>query len=246
MRYVPLVVAQGARVVLIVQPTLKRLVDASLGNTAEVIADGDVIPPFDLHLPLLSLPLACGTTAIDRIPADAPYVTADAAAAARWRERIGETGDRRIGLVWAGNAQHKNDRNRSIALDRLAPLFDTPATRWFSLQVGERANDLTRLAAGTITDLADGLTDFTETAAAIENLDLVIAADTAVAHLAGALGKPVWIMVPFVPDWRWLLGRADNPWYPSARLFRQPARRDWDSVAADVRRALDALPAITR
>ena len=250
MRYVPLVAAQSARVVLMVQPSLKRLVEASLGDTmsdaVRVIADGDVIPPFDLHAPLLSLPLACGTTAIERIPMDIPYLTVDAAAAARWRERIGETTDRRVGLVWAGNPQHKNDRNRSIALARLAPLFDTPATRWFSLQVGERADDLARLPAGTISDLADGLTDFTETAAVIANLDLVIAADTAVAHLAGALGKPVWIMVPLVPDWRWLLGRDDTPWYPTARLFRQPARRDWDSVARAIRAALEALPSIKR
>jgi predicted O-linked N-acetylglucosamine transferase (SPINDLY family)/ADP-heptose:LPS heptosyltransferase len=239
-RYAPLVAAQGARVVLMVQPPLKRLIAASFGDKVTVIADGEMIPPFDLHSPFLSLPLACGTT-IERIPADVPYLAVDAAAAARWRERIGTEGGRRIGLVWAGNPQHKNDRNRSVALEQLAPLFDAPATRWFSLQVGERSGDLGRLAPGTVVDLADGLTDFAETAAAIAGLDLVITADTAAVHLAGALGKPVWVMVPFVPDWRWLLGRDDSPWYPTARLFRQPARRDWDSVARTMRRALDEV-----
>ena len=256
MRYAPMAAVLGLRVVLQVQPQLRRFVDASFGDKMQVIADGDLVPPFDIHAPLLSLPLAFATK-LERIPADVPYAKVEPAAAARWRERIGPATARRIGLVWAGSPQHKNDRNRSIAIERLAPLLDTPGTRWFSLQVGERAGDIARLRAdlesdlavehrdGTVTDLSDGLTDFAETAAAIANLDLVIVADTAVAHLAGALGKPVWVMVPFVPDWRWLLERNDSPWYPSARLFRQPARGDWDSVVSDIRRALDALPPIS-
>jgi len=238
LRYVPLVVKRGARVILEVQPPLRRLVAASLGDKVQVVADGDGLPSFDLHCPLLSLPLAF-ETATESIPADIPYLAVDPAAVARWRERIGTAAGRKIGLVWAGNPQHKNDRNRSIAPERLAPLLEAPATRWFSLQVGERAADVARLPAGTITDLAPGLTDFAETAAAISALDLVISADTATAHLAGALGKLVWIMVPFVPDWRWLLGRDDSPWYPTARLFRQPARGDWDRVAQSIRRALE-------
>jgi tetratricopeptide (TPR) repeat protein len=239
MRYVPLVATRCGKVVLQVPAPLLHLAKASLGDRARVLVDGDVLPAFDLHSPLLSLPLAFGTT-LETIPADVPYATVDPAAAARWRERLGDTEGLKVGLVWAGNPQHKNDRNRSIALERLAPLFGAPGVRWFSLQVGERKADLAGLPAGTLTDLSDELSDFAETAAAIAGLDLLIAADTAAAHLAGALAKPVWVLVPFVPDWRWLLGREDSPYYPTARLFRQPARGDWDSVALRVRRALEA------
>jgi tetratricopeptide (TPR) repeat protein len=237
-RYVPLVAGRGGRVVLQVPAPLLGLVEASLGDRVQVLADGDVLPPFDLHCPLLSLPLAFATT-LETIPAEVPYIAVDPAAAARWRERLGKAAGLKVGLVWAGNPRHRNDRNRSIALDRLAPLFGTAGIRWFSLQVGERKADLAHLSAGAITDLSDGLTDFAETAAAIEALDLVIAVDTAAAHLAGALAKPVWVLVPLVPDWRWLIGREDSPYYPTVRLFRQPARGDWDSVVLRVRRALE-------
>jgi len=236
-RYAPLVAAHGARVLVQVQRPLARLVRGSLDGGIEVLAEGDLLPPFDLHAPLLSLPLAFATT-LENVPARVPYLKTDAAAAARWRSRIGPAPGLKIGLVWAGNAQHKNDRNRSIALERLLPLIDEIKARWFSLQVGERAGDLARIASGKINNLADRFTDFGETAAAIDNLDLVISVDTAVAHLAGALGKPVWVLLPAVPDWRWLLGRADSPWYPTARLFRQPARGDWDSVMQALRTAL--------
>jgi hypothetical protein len=236
MRYAPLVAAGGARVLLQVQRPLQRLVRGSVDRAIEVLGEGDVLPPFDLHSPLLSLPLACATS-LDAIPATVPYVAVDPAIAARWRERIGPDGGPRVGLVWAGNPQHKNDRNRSIALERLLPLIGAVEARWFSLQVGERAGDLARLAPDRVTSLADQLTDFAETAGAIDNLDLVITVDTAVAHLAGALGKPVWILLPAVPDWRWLLERGDSPWYPTARLFRQPARGDWDSVVAALHEA---------
>jgi len=241
-RYAPLVAARGARVLLQVQRPLLRLVAASLGDGIEVFAEGDLIPPFELHSPLLSLPLAFATT-LDAIPGGIPYLKVDPAAAARWRNRIGGTAGLKVGLVWAGNPQHKNDRNRSIALARLGSLLDAPGVRWFSLQVGERVADLARAPAGKIANLADRLANFAETAAAIAGLDLVIAADTAVAHLAGALGKPVWILLPFVPDWRWLIDRDDSPWYPTARLFRQPVRGDWESVAQRVRAALDELAA---
>jgi tetratricopeptide (TPR) repeat protein len=240
MRYVPLVATRGGRVLLQVPGPLFALAKAAFGDRVQVLADGDVLPAFDLHSPLLSLPLAFGTT-LETIPAQVPYATADAATAARWRTRLGDAKGLKVGLVWAGNPQHKNDRNRSIALDRLAPLFGAAGVRWFSLQVGERKADLARPPAGTIADLSDGLTDFAETAAAIANLDLLIAADTAAAHVAGALAKPVWVLLPFVPDWRWLIGRDDTPYYPTARLFRQPARDDWESVALRVRGALDEL-----
>src|SRR5262249_7122175 len=143
-RYAPLVAAQRARVLVQVQRPLARLVRGSLDGGIEVLAEGDLLPPFDLHSPLLSLPLACAT-ALESIPARIPYLKADAAAAARWRARIGPLPGLKIGLVWAGNAQHKNDRNRSIALERLLPLVDAVKARWFSLQVGERAGDLARV-----------------------------------------------------------------------------------------------------
>jgi Flp pilus assembly protein TadD len=234
MRYVPLVAARGARVVLRVQRAVFRLA-AAFAGVAQVIRDDDVPPPFDLHCPLLSLPLAFGTT-LDTVPAAVPYVEADTGAAARWRERLGS--GLKVGLVWAGSPQHKNDRNRSVAFEHLAALFAVPGVRWFSLQVGERRADLAQAAPGAIADIADGLTDFADTAAAIAGLDLVISVDTAVAHLAGALAKPVWLMLPFVPDWRWLIGREDNPWYPTLRTFRPPRRGDWEAVVGKVAEAL--------
>jgi tetratricopeptide (TPR) repeat protein len=237
MRYAPSVAQRGGRVVLQVQRPLQRLAAAALADSAQVIADGDAPPAFDLHCPLLSLPLAFAT-ALESVPAAVPYLPVVPAAAARWRERLGADGFK-VGLAWAGNPQHKNDRHRSIGLESLSPLLGISGVRWFSLQVGERAADLARLPVGAITDLSDGLDDFAETAAAVAGLDLVISVDTAVAHLAGALGKAVWVLLPSVPDWRWLIGRDDSPWYPTARIFRQPARGDWESVALSLRQALE-------
>ncbi|SEC96814.1 Predicted O-linked N-acetylglucosamine transferase, SPINDLY family [Rhizobiales bacterium GAS191] len=245
MRYVPLVAARGGRVVLQVPAPLFRLAAAALAGQAQVMSDSDVPPSFDLHSPLLSLPLAFSTT-LETIPAATPYVAADPSIAARWRERLGQTAKLKVGLVWAGNPRHKNDRNRSIGLERLAPLFGVAGVQWYSLQVGERAAELSRLPVGTITDLSADLGDFAETAGAITNLDLVIAVDTAIAHLAGALARPIWTLLPFSPDWRWLLQREDSPWYPSMRLFRQPARRDWDAVIARLADALGDLLAARR
>ncbi|HEV2334701.1 MAG TPA: tetratricopeptide repeat protein, partial [Stellaceae bacterium] len=236
MRYAPLVAARGARVVLEVPAALVRLA-ASLPGVAQVVPAGAALPPFDFHCHLLSLPERFATD-LATIPAKTPYLTPRADAFARWQQRIGGGPALKVGLVWAGNPKHLNQRGRSLALERLAPLFELPDIRWFSLQVGEYAGDVARLPAGTIVDLSDGLADFAETAAAIANLDLVVAVDTAVVHLAGALGRPVWAMLAFAPDWRWLLGREDSPWYPSVRLFRQPRAGDWDSVIARVRDSL--------
>jgi len=234
-RYVPYVVERGARVIVQVHPSLVRLLSAAYSDRAQVISEAQPPPDFDVHVPLLSLPLAFATT-LETIPAAVPYLAADSALAARWRERLGQERAFKVGVVWAGNPQHTNDYRRSMGLDCLLPLFDaTPSVRWFSLQVGERSTDLTKLPAGTITSLTDKLTDFSETAAAIAGLDLIITVDTAAAHLAGALGKPVWLMLPFVPDWRWLLDRDDSPWYPTARLFRQAAPGNWTSVVDRVK-----------
>ncbi len=233
MRYAPLVAARGARVVLEVQPGLARLA-ATLKGPAQVVAAGEALPPFDFHCPLLSLPERFGTD-LASIPVNLPYFALEAKAVARWHREIGDQPALKVGLVWAGNANHQNQSQRSLDLERLVPLLELPGISWFSLQVGERAGDLARLPTGAIVDLSRGLTDFAETAAAIADLDLVIAIDTSVVHLAGALGRPVWAMLAFAPDWRWLLGREDSPWYPSVRLFRQPRPGDWDSVIARVR-----------
>src|SRR5262249_44770431 len=214
LRYLPLVATRGGRVILEFQKPLVRLAPPAANVT--VVARGDPLPPFDLHCPLLSLPLAFSTT-LRNIPASVPYLAAAPDRVGHWRARIGGAPGLKIGIAWAGSPIHRNDRQRSIPIEKLNPLFDLAGARFFPLQVGARAADLT---AVPVTDLSGELTDFGETAAAVANLDLVISADTAIVHLAGALNKPVWTLLPFAPDWRWLLARSDSPWYPSMRLFR--------------------------
>ncbi len=232
----PLVAARGARVVLELQPHLVRLA-AGFQGAMEVVPAGSPLPPIDFHCPLLSLPERFATD-LATIPAEIPYLVPEAKAILRWRRRLPAGPGLKIGVVWAGNPAHQDDRNRSIALERLIPLFTVPGLRWFSLQVGEHVGDIAGLPGGTITDLSGELTDLAETAAAIANLDLVVAVDTSVVHLAGALGRPVCALLPFAPDWRWMLGRDDSPWYPSLRLFRQKAPDAWEAVVVRVRQAL--------
>jgi tetratricopeptide (TPR) repeat protein len=235
-RYAALVAGRGARVILEVQPPLKSLL-ARLAGPAQVLAQGDTLPPFDFHCPLMSLPLAFHTT-LETIPAAAPYLTADPVRADAWRARLGSAPALRVGLAWSGRPTHRNDTNRSIPLVELAPLLESGAS-FVSLQKELRACDQETLAAfPALRHYGDLLQDYADTAALIDCLDLVITVDTSVAHLAGALGKPVWILLPFDPDWRWLLGREDSPWYPTARLFRQARLRDWGSVILRVRDAL--------
>jgi hypothetical protein len=232
-RYVPLLAARGATVLLEVQPRLHTLMN-SLPGAKAVYARGEVLPDFDVHCPLLSLPLAFSTTLND-IPASVPYLQAPADKVAHWRERLGSSHAPRIGVVWSGGPYHKTDHLRSIPLEQFKAVLD-PNIRFFSLQKEVKEPDAVILAATPeITPLGEQIADFADTAAIIANLDLVISVDTAVAHLAGALGKPTWILLPFAPDWRWLLGRDDSPWYPSARLFRQTTPGDWDSVLQRVR-----------
>jgi len=229
-RYVPLVRARGAKVVLAVHRELKALLS---GMADEVLAEDETLPPFDLRCPLLSLPLAFRTT-LATIPAAIPYLRVEAARAAHWTARLPNSGSPRVGLVWSGNPAHKNDQHRSILFARLAPLLALADIQYVSLQKDLRPADAEPLRSSSVIDLAGELDDFADTAAAMVNLDLVISVDTAVAHLAGAIGKPVWILLPFSPDWRWLLDRRDSPWYPTARLFRQPHIGDWTSVIAEV------------
>jgi tetratricopeptide (TPR) repeat protein len=224
-RYAPMVAARGARVIVECQPELKTLFQ-SLKGVAQVFAAGEPLPRFDAYRPLMSLPMLFGTT-LATIPADVPYLSADAERVARFREEIGSDG-LRVGLVWAGAAGYQNDRNRSLSLEDLAPLAATGGARFFSLQKGAAAKQASSPPQHMrLTDLSPELNDFADTAAAIANLDLVVCVDTAVAHLAGALAKPVWTLVAFSPDWRWLIDRVDTPWYPTMKLFRQPSIGEW-------------------
>jgi len=236
-RYAPLLVQQGARVILGVQPPLKALF-MGMGEGIETIGSGEPIPDFDLHCPLMSLPLAFRTE-VATIPADIPYLTVPTEHVAQWRERLPAAQGLRVGLVWSGNITHRDDHNRSIALACLAPLFDTPNVQVISLQKELREADAELLDnEPRLVDLGRTFGGFDDTAAAVAAMDLVISVDTSVAHLAGALGKPVWVLLPLCPDWRWLTEREDSPWYPTARLFRQPAIGDWESVVAKLREVL--------
>ena len=237
-RYAPMLAARGAHVVLEApRPLLPVL--RSLEGVETLVAAGDPLPRFDLHCPLMSLPLALGTR-LETIPAESPYLVAPAERVARWSAELGPPAAPRVGLVWFGKPTHLNDRNRSIPLARFLGALPG-GLELFSLQDRARPEDAAALAARPDICRFDGrLGDFGDTAALASLMDMVIAVDTSVAHLAAALGRPTWILLPFSPDWRWLLGRDDSPWYPSVRLFRQPARGDWDAALAEVRTALDA------
>ena len=200
---------------------------------------GQARPPADCHAPLLSLPRLFGTDWAS-IPASIPYLSADAGRREHWRQQLAGSGGLRVGLVWQGNPNFGGDRQRSARLAQMAPLSRVPGVRLYSLQKGPSVEQLQAEAGQAVTDLgADGWPDFAETAAVVVNLDLVIAVDTAVAHLAGALGVPVWLALPQASDWRWLVGREDSPWYPSMRLFRQRRRGDWNEVFLRMARALE-------
>jgi tetratricopeptide (TPR) repeat protein len=226
-RYAPLLAGRGANVICEVQPELQPLLSQLAGVT--VIAAGAALPPFDLHCPLLSLPLAFGTMP-ETIPAAVPYLAASAERLSYWRDRLSGQG-RRAGFVWSGSASHNNDGNRSIALARLAPLFEKPPLQCFSLQRELRdADNGTLQGLPHLVHLGGDLHDFADTAAVISLLDVVVTVDTAVAHLAGARGKPVIVLLPHAADFRWMRHRADTPWYPTAKLLRQPSLGNWDSV----------------
>jgi tetratricopeptide (TPR) repeat protein len=239
-RYGPLARERGLRVIMEVEPPLVRLL-RGLPGVDLVVGRGEPVPPFDLHCPLLSMPLALGTT-MTTIPNGDAYLHADAAQAAVFRTRLAAIASQgaRIGLVWAGSTRLHSpalaavDRRRSLAPDRLAPLIALSGFHFVSLQKGGPAAP----ANFPMTDFMGEMGDFADTAALIANLDLVISVDTAVAHLAAALGKPVWLLERFDSCWRWLNGRRDSPWYPTVRLYRQPRPGDWDSVLTDVTRDL--------
>ncbi len=239
LRFVPAVVALGGRIVVQVQRPLAHLTK-SLANVT-VVSRGDPLPPFDLHLPLMSLPRLLGTT-LATIPADVPYLGVEPAKHTAWRRRLADDSAVTVGVVWAGNPDHKADRHRSLAAAALLPQLVMPGVRLYSLQKEPRQADRPVLTAlgDAIADLATDLHDFADTAAAVTALDLVIAVDTSVAHLAGALGRPTWMLLPHALDWRWLRRREDSPWYPTARLFRQDEAGKWEApigrVAAELSR----------
>jgi tetratricopeptide (TPR) repeat protein len=235
-RYAPLVAAAGGRVILEVPASLERLLVSVEGIEAVVQPDGPR-PEFDLQCPLLSLPGIFGTT-VETIPDRVPYLAPSEEARRAWERRLASVAGLRVGLVWAGSQHHGKDRTRSMPLGTLLGFL--PAGQELSLhafQVGPRRADLAG-APLPVLDLAPELTDFNETAAALLQMDLLLTIDTSVAHLGGALGVETWLCLPSVADWRWLSGRADSPWYPGMRLFRQPAPGDWASVVERVRREL--------
>ena len=238
-RYAGMVKARGARVLLEVQSSLKSLL-VGLTGIDGILSYGEALPDFDYHYPLLNLPLVFNTE-LETIPARHSYINAPVDKVVYWKSRLKKLTPPRIGLVWSGNPNHKNDHNRSIPLKLIINQLGDRHT-FITLQTEVRPDDREALeSAGHIHFYGQELKDFSDTAAIIENLDLVISVDTSTVHLAGALGKPVWVLLPFVPDWRWLLDRDDSPWYPTARLFRQTDRRDWDTVLAQVRSELEKL-----
>lgn len=232
-RYAPLLAERGAKVIAETKPELAALLRRSM-PAIEVIEAGQPLPPFNFHVPMLSLPLAFGTT-LQTIPHNVPYLSADDGAISAWRQKLAHLLGLKVGLAWAGRPTHRNDRNRSVRLDRLAPLAQIPGVSFVSLQLGEASQQIKSFPAEmNLFDASPGMTDFDFTAGLVSALDLVIAVDTAIVHLCGALGRPVWALIQYDPDFRWMLGREDTPWYPTVRLFRQPKFGDWDAVARRV------------
>jgi tetratricopeptide (TPR) repeat protein len=235
-RYVPLLAERGARVVLRLPPALLEIM-RSLEGAAHIVPDSEPPPPHDCYCPVMSLPLAFATT-LATIPASIPYLRADPARVARWERRLGAKARPRVGLVWAGRHRPPINYARDLPLAALQPLMDLGA-EFISLQHEMASADSITLASmPAILRHGESLTDFADTAALLANLDLLISVDTAVVHLAGALGKPVWVMNRYAPCWRWLRGRDDSPWYPTVRLFKQATFGNWAGVVEQVRQAL--------
>jgi Tfp pilus assembly protein PilF len=233
-RFLPMVAERGARIVFDAPPELFRMF-AGFPGIAELRKVGAPLPQTDFHLPLMSLANRLGIS-LANLPAKVPYFAAPASGPVLPRP----PGTRfTVGLVWAGRARHANDQNRSLSLEEMLGLTDLPGVQFYSLQKGERASEIAALSARPLVrDLSTAIGDFLDTARLVMQLDLVVTVDTAVAHLAGALGRPAFVLIPFTPDWRWMAKREDTPWYPTLKLFRQPAPRDWKSVIARVRDAI--------
>lgn len=239
-RYASKLQAAGAAVILECPPIVRQILERTAGIDQFVIF-GQQPPACDFYCPLLSIPGLCRTD-LDTIPGQVPYIFTDPALIQEWQQRMAQLAGLKIGIVWQGSPEHKEDRNRSIALARFAPLAAVPGVTLITLQKGFGVEQIAQLnGLFPITDfkgVAEETDGFLRTAAIIANLDLVISVDTAVAHLAGAMGRPVWMLLPTSPDWRWLLNREDSPWYPTMRMFRQTQRGNWDEVFTRVAEAL--------
>jgi tetratricopeptide (TPR) repeat protein len=242
LRFVPRLAEQGAKVLLALPTPLMELA-AGLEGVHEIVRPSIELPRFDFSCALASLPLRLGAT-LETIPLRSGYLAAGAERVAAWRERLGTSPKLSVAIAWAGNPDHPNDHNRSMTPDDIAPLFQIPGVRWLNLQTRPDAKALRRHRQAEILDLGQELSDFSDTAAILSAADLVLSVDTALCHLAGALGRPVWTMLPFAPDWRWLTERADSPWYGSMRLIRQPAPRAWGPVIAEVAGAIRARASV--
>jgi hypothetical protein len=241
LRYVPLAHRRGGRVILLCQPPLVRLLARTRG-IERLLAHGDPLPAFDVHVPLLCLPGLFGTT-LERVPVDVPYLEAEPPLVEAWRHRLGSYPGFKVGIAWQGNPRFRQDRFRSIPLAQFAPLARVPGVHLLSLQKGVGREQLPALHGRfPVTDLGSELDEttgaFLDTAAVMKNLDLVVTSDTSIAHLAGALGVPVWVALQDVPDRRWLLDREDSPWYPTMRLFRQTRSGRWEDVFDRIAEAL--------
>lgn len=233
-RFIPPLIPRAAKIILQCQPPLARLMQMSFPE-CEIVIQGQPLPAFDYHVPLLSLPRILQTT-LATIPCDIPYLKPDSSLNAAWEKGLGpRDGKLHVGITWAGNPNFPGDQTRSLHIDQLKPLARIPGIQLFSLQKGVPAEQIKHVPPGLkLIDLSAELTDFADTAAAMSQLDLIITTDTSIPHLAGALGKPAWLMLQAYPDWRWLRERADSPWYPSIRLFRQTQPGDWATVLARV------------
>jgi tetratricopeptide (TPR) repeat protein len=239
-RYVPWLAGQGARIMLQVHASLKALL-SGLAGAAVVVARGEPLPAFDCHCPVMSLPYAMKTE-LATFPAKVPYIHAPPERVSHWRERLPQTRGLRVGIVWCGNPAFKEDRRRSLRLDLIEPILATADVFFISLNPGIAERDAAKLPGrSNVLHLGSQVRDFADTAAVVAQLDLVITSDTSVAHLVGAMGRPVWIMLGFAPDWRFAHDREQSSWYPTARLFRQITLGDWASVIERVRLALVAL-----
>ncbi|HEV7817051.1 MAG TPA: glycosyltransferase, partial [Janthinobacterium sp.] len=234
-RYASLVAQRGAIVILEVKKPLAGLL-GTLAGVARIVIKGEPLPPFDYHIPLMSLPLAFDTR-LGTVPGAAPYLASDQAKVAQWGAILGAKTRPRVGVVWSGHPANPNDHNRSMPLSVFARMF-SDQYEFISLQKEVKPADQPLLDSMPVRQLADLLRDFTDTAALCELMDVVITVDTSVAHLAGALGKPVWVLLQTPFEWRWLERGTDSPWYPSATLYRQSQRGDWepviDALAADL------------
>ncbi|HET6252062.1 MAG TPA: tetratricopeptide repeat-containing glycosyltransferase family protein [Tepidisphaeraceae bacterium] len=236
-RYAPLLAERGAKVIFLCQAPLQRLMKHAQG-VAEVFSTPADLPPFDVQCPMMSLPLHFNTR-VNTIPANVPYLRADPDLVQAWAMKLANNSGRlKVGLGWAGSPTNKNDQFRSVALQQLAPLTRAGAT-FYSLQKGPASAQAANPPAGMeLIDNTNDLSDFADTAAMISQLDLVITVDTAIAHIAGAMGKPAWVLIASEQDWRWLLKRDDTPWYPTLRLFRQTTPGQWPDVIERVAGAL--------